>query len=136
VGGLANTDGAILMDTGFNVIGFSSEIVLAKCSRENADKQMLTLSGPLLTPDDLSNAKPLLNAEDKGMRHRSAIQLSLALNNAAIFVVSQDGNVSLLWDQDGRHYFWEDFDPKSFPFNYHSTLAEGLELDLENEFCE
>lgn len=140
-GGLASTDGAILMDTALNIIGFSSEIRLSECAPLAAGKQMHKISGHLIDEHHFrqlkrrhSQGKDVLATENYGMRHRSAIQLSLALKNAAIFVVSQDGNVNLLWDQGGQNYFWEDFDTKNMPFELMPTLFTPEERAAAEEY--
>ena len=40
-----------------------------------------------------------------GMRHRSAIRLCGTVDNLAVFVVSQDGGVSLIWNDKGDCYY-------------------------------
>jgi hypothetical protein len=42
-----------------------------------------------------------LDSEQKGMRHRSAIRLCATEPRVAIFVASQDGGISLVWNKDG-----------------------------------
>jgi DNA integrity scanning protein DisA with diadenylate cyclase activity len=43
-----------------------------------------------------------VDSESFGMRHRSALRCVGVTDQVAAFVVSQDGQVSLFWKQDGR----------------------------------
>ena len=45
---------------------------------------------------------PTVDSESFGMRHRSALRCVGVSAQLAAFVVSQDGQVSLFWKQDGR----------------------------------
>lgn len=121
IGGLASTDGAIVLDTGLNVLGFSSEILQSECSTFAVNKEILHVNGHLVELSSLQLAKPF-NPVHYGMRHRSAIRLSLALKDSALFVISQDGYVNLLWDRSGKHYFWEDINTKNIHFDISRTL--------------
>ncbi len=96
VGSLAGTDGAIVLRTDLTVEGFGTEIVLDKVKRAKAFKV-----------DDPMQREGLLelDTEQMGMRHRSAIRLCGTEPNIAVFVVSQDGGVSLVWSKDGDVYF-------------------------------
>jgi DNA integrity scanning protein DisA with diadenylate cyclase activity len=49
-----------------------------------------------------SAAWPAVDSESFGMRHRSALRCVGVTDHTAAFVVSQDGQVSLFWKQDGR----------------------------------
>ena len=60
-----------------------------------------------------------------GMRHRSAAKLCAAIKNIAVFVVSQDGGISLIWNKGGKVYFWEDFRTKNMPFDLLPTIFEA-----------
>lgn len=65
-GGLAGTDGAIILRTDLNVEGFGTEIVLDKVSRPKA----FEVDDPMQRTDFKE-----LDTEQMGMRHRSAIRL-------------------------------------------------------------
>lgn len=96
VGSLAGTDGAIILRTDLTVEGFGTEIVLDKVSPAKA----FNVDHPMQ-----KEGLPELDTEQMGMRHRSAIRLCGAAPNLAVFVVSQDGGVSLVWSKDGAVYF-------------------------------
>jgi DNA integrity scanning protein DisA with diadenylate cyclase activity len=49
-----------------------------------------------------SDTLPTVDSESFGMRHRSALRCVGVSEHVAAFVVSQDGQVSLFWKQDGR----------------------------------
>lgn len=96
VGELARTDGAIVLNTDLTIEGFGTEIVLDRVKRARA----FEVDDPLERKD-----RRELDSEQKGMRHRSAIRLCATEPNLAVFVVSQDGGVSLVWNKDGDVYF-------------------------------
>lgn len=96
VGSLAGTDGAIVLRTDLTVEGFGTEIVLDKVKRAKTFK----VDHPMQREGLLE-----LDTEQMGMRHRSAIRLCGTEPNLAVFVVSQDGGVSLVWSKDGDVYF-------------------------------
>jgi DNA integrity scanning protein DisA with diadenylate cyclase activity len=50
----------------------------------------------------------LLDVEEFGMRHRSAIRLVAAAPDVVAFVVSRDGSVNMIFGQDGRVTFHRD----------------------------
>ena len=45
---------------------------------------------------------PTVDSESFGMRHRSALRCVGVSEGVVAFVISQDGQVSLFWKQDGR----------------------------------
>lgn len=96
VGSLAGTDGAIVLRTDLTVDGFGTEIVLDKVKPAKA-----------FAVDDPMQREGFreLDTEQMGMRHRSAIRLCGTEPNLAVFVVSQDGGVSVVWSKDGDVYF-------------------------------
>jgi DisA bacterial checkpoint controller nucleotide-binding len=96
IGSLAGTDGAIVLGTDLIVEGFGTEIVLDKVKPAKA-----------FQVDDPMQRTGLeeLDIEQLGMRHRSAIRLCGTDSNLAVFVVSQDGGVSFVWNKDGNVCF-------------------------------
>jgi hypothetical protein len=95
VGHMAGADGAIVLRTDLAVLGFGAEIVLEQA----APVPVYEVQGL-----SLSRAE-LLDSEQFGMRHRSAMRLCAATPDAAVFVVSQDGGVSLVFHHQGQVYF-------------------------------
>lgn len=95
IGNLSGTDGAIVLRTDLSVEGFGTEILLdkAKCSK------VYKVSEPM------SKKREELDSEQFGMRHRSAMRLCSAVRDLAVFVVSQDGGVSLVWNDKGEACF-------------------------------
>jgi len=91
VGNLAGTDGAIVLGTDLKVRGFGAEILLDKAKRSKVS----------VVKDSLKRTKEEGDSESFGMRHRSAMRLCGATAGLAVFVVSQDGGVSLLWNDNG-----------------------------------
>lgn len=91
LGNLSGTDGAIVLRTDLTVAGFGAEILL-----ENAPKsEVFSVSDPM------KKTKVKGDSEAFGMRHRSAMRLCAAAEGIAVFVISQDGTVSLMWNEEG-----------------------------------
>lgn len=99
IGGMASTDGAVIMGADLTVEGFGAEIVLDKAGPAKAIK----VTNPVT---DVQSEE--FDSESKGMRHRSAIRLCAADPNLCVFVVSQDGGASLIWNRDGVVKFMAD----------------------------
>lgn len=91
IGNLAGTDGAIVLGTDLKVKGFGTEILLDKAKRSKV----------YMVRDPLGEAKEEGDSESFGMRHRSAMRLCGTTSGLAVFVVSQDGGVSLVWNDKG-----------------------------------
>ena len=72
--------------------GFGAEILLNNVKRS----KVYTVN------DALEGLKEEGDSESFGMRHRSAMRLCGATTGLAIFVVSQDGGVSLVWNDKGN----------------------------------
>lgn len=94
IAGLTAVDGALVMTTDLRVLGFGAEIVLDAAEPVIAYEA----GGPAQTRDQW----PTVDSESFGMRHRSALRCVGVTTQVAAFVVSQDGQVSLFWKQDGR----------------------------------
>ncbi|MCP4257046.1 MAG: hypothetical protein GY774_05910 [Planctomycetes bacterium] len=97
VGNLSGTDGAIVIGTDLSVLGFGAEILLDNAPRSEVYS----------VTDPLRKTKVEGNSEMFGMRHRSAMRLCAATKGLAIFVVSQDGGVSLVWNEEGESCYME-----------------------------
>jgi hypothetical protein len=97
IGGLADVDGAVVLNKRFEVIGFGGEIV-----------------------GDLPDVRRVMRARDLegesceeegtdgvGTRHRSLYRLIAAVPSAIGIVVSQDGNVRLVANKSGAVTYWD-----------------------------
>jgi hypothetical protein len=91
---LTAVDGALVLTTDLRVLGFGAEIALDASTQVQA----FEVDGAVRRPDRW----PAVDAESFGMRHRSALRFVAVTDDAAAFVVSQDGTVSFFWRQDGR----------------------------------
>ncbi len=91
VGDFAATDGALIMRTDLTVEGFGSEILLERVRRSRVYE----------VKDTFRRDRQLFDSEQHGTRHRSALRLCAACPDLVIFVVSQDGGVSLIWNDKG-----------------------------------
>jgi len=91
IGNFAGTDGAIVLGTNLKVRGFGAEILLDKAKPSRV----------YMVKDTLGRTREEGDSESFGMRHRSAIRLCGATVGLVVFVVSQDGGVSLVWNDNG-----------------------------------
>lgn len=94
-GNLAGVDGSIVIGTDLKIKGFGSEILL--------DKAIVTKVFEAREP--LNETMEEMDSESFGMRHRSAMRLCGSTTGLAVLVVSQDGEVSLVWNDKGRCCF-------------------------------
>lgn len=93
VGNLAATDGALVVQNDFKVIGFGGEITLNELERPS-----------VVELDSLGQRHPL-DVESYGMRHRSAFRLASQCPDVMIFIVSQDGDVNLVFSANEEVFF-------------------------------
>jgi hypothetical protein len=91
---LTAVDGALVLTSDLRVLGFGAEIVLDATRPVTA----FQVTGHARRGADW----PAVDSEGFGMRHRSGLRCVAVAQNAAAFVVSQDGTVSFFWQQDGR----------------------------------
>ena len=94
VAGLTAVDGALVLAADLRALGFGAEIVLDAAEPVIAYEMMGQAQAP--------ESWPTVDSESFGMRHRSALRCVGVTEHMAAFVVSQDGQVSLFWKQDGR----------------------------------
>lgn len=87
--------GAIALRTDLSIDGFGTEILLDKARCTKVYK----------VSDPASKVREKLDSEQFGMRHRSAMRLCSVARDLAIFVISQDGGVSLVWNDNGDMCF-------------------------------
>ena len=96
---LATVDGALVIDTLFNVLAFGA-ILIAPDSEHPA----------LIGPDGFGNpnGQPF-DISRYGTRHRSAFNYSAANHNSTVFVISQDGPIrAFRGDGDSSVLVWPD----------------------------
>ncbi|HEY9724700.1 MAG TPA: hypothetical protein V6D47_22045 [Oscillatoriaceae cyanobacterium] len=91
VANLSGTDGATVMRTNLAVVGFGAEIAAEAIE-----------TPPVYEVWEGSKVRRRLDLEQFGMRHRSAMRLCAAAPDVAVFVISQDGGVSLIFNRDGK----------------------------------
>ena len=96
IAALAAVDGALVIRSDLQLMGFGAEILLDSLPKAT----VYEVSGDVLR----NKAWPKLDDQSFGMRHRSAIRFVASHDNAAAFVVSQDGAISFCWRQDGQTY--------------------------------
>lgn len=95
IGHLAGADGAVVLRTDLALLGFGAEILLDQI----APSAVYEVSNTALYGGQE------LDGEQFGMRHRSAMRLCSIAPDVAIFVVSQDGEVNLVFNHMGRVCF-------------------------------
>jgi hypothetical protein len=91
---LSAVDGAVVLSSDLRVLGFGAEIVLDAAAPVSAYE---VAEGVHLA--SAADQRPVVDSESFGMRHRSALRCISVAQEAAAFVVSQDGTVSLFWKQ-------------------------------------
>ncbi|HWQ12617.1 MAG TPA: hypothetical protein VNL77_07455 [Roseiflexaceae bacterium] len=92
VGNLAAADGALLLRSDLAVEGFGTEILLDRVQQA----PVYEIHNPF------RGARNAYDAEQRGTRHRSAMRLCAAVPDLCVFVISQDGGVSLIWNDNGE----------------------------------
>ena len=100
IAGLADVDGAVVLTTGFELLGFGAEI--------GALPEVRTVRRAL----DVEGREWLLEpVEGVGTRHRSAYRLCQRFRRAVAVVVSQDGNVRFIAFHEGAVTYWDHVSP-------------------------
>ena len=95
IAGLADVDGAVVMTTRFEVLGFGAEI--GGLPEVRAVHRSLDLEGTMVLEE---------GADGVGTRHRSAFRLCQRFRRAVVIVVSQDGHVRFVaWHGDAVTYW-------------------------------
>lgn len=121
-GGLTAVDGAVLLTPSLRILGFGGEIrcELADCFRVLEYKHHSSTAGVHC------------DIEQFGMRHRSALKACGALAGAFAFVVSQDGDVALVWADGERVMIRKQFVPDVDAISVRVRLCLGdPEEDLQ-----
>lgn len=96
VGKLSGTDGALLLTADLRLLGFGAEIRLDRITSEIKVYKVKH-------PTDQEHEE--LDSGRFGMRHRSAIRLCSQCKDVVVFIVSQDGGISLVWNKEGKVFF-------------------------------
>ena len=99
VGKLSGVDGAIFITSNLELQGFGTEIRLDKIPSNTKVYKVRQYT---------ENNNEELDSEQFGMRHRSAIKLCSICEDVVVFVISQDGNISLVWNKESKVYFKSD----------------------------
>lgn len=97
IAGLAAVDGAVVMDTRVELLGFGAEIS-GKLPAVTSVARALDLEGESAVEE---------SAASEGTRHRSAYRLAGALAGSVLVVISQDGRVHFIRNVNGRVTYWE-----------------------------
>jgi hypothetical protein len=94
--GLADVDGAVVLTTRWEVLGFSAEIV----------GDLPDVARVAVARDPEASTRTFESTDGVGTRHRSAYRLCAAVRNAIAIVVSQDGTVRWVAWHDGEVTCW------------------------------
>jgi hypothetical protein len=97
IAAMTAVDGALVLTQQIDIVGFGVEIQATQVPL-NAVYQALDVEGTNL------QAVP---ADHGGTRHRAAYRLCLAAPDCLAIIVSQDGNVQFVHNQDGKVVFWD-----------------------------
>jgi hypothetical protein len=95
--GFCAADGAVLLTTQFELLGFGGEIS-SKLDRVETVRKALDLEGTLTIPEHTGAV---------GTRHQSAYRLCNTLHDVIAMVVSQDGSVQIIKWKDGALTCWD-----------------------------
>jgi hypothetical protein len=96
---LSSVDGAVVMNDQFAVLGFGAELTTVSPALTHV---ILHAEGQTPRPVPIDSF---------GMRHRSAFRLCSTLEDAVVFVVSQDGGIKAVKRVDGHVLVWPDITP-------------------------
>ena len=91
VASLSGVDGATVLDDTLTVLGFGWEI---KAKADPTDT--------ILEFDSSESSGEERTLDGVGMRHRSAAYLCQNVPNLVAYVISQDGDISVIFQNDGR----------------------------------
>jgi len=97
IANLTATDGAVVLDKRFGIVGFGAE-VSAELPLPARVFRALDAEGLERVPDDIENV---------GTRHRAAYRFVRNHSRGLAIVISQDGGVSFVANRDGEVVFWE-----------------------------
>lgn len=97
IAGLADVDGAVVMNKRFEVLGFGGEIL----------GDLPDVRRVMHARDLEGEAREEESTDGVGTRHRSLYRLSAAMPAAIGIVVSQDGGVRLVANKDGAVTYWD-----------------------------
>ena len=95
--GMAAVDGALVLTQQINFVGFGVEIQASQLPLDSVYRA-LNVEGTELQP---------VAVDHGGTRHRAAYRVCLAAPDCLAIVVSQDGSVQFVHNQDGRVIFWD-----------------------------
>lgn len=94
---MAAVDGALVLTQQVNVVGFGVEIQATQVPLDRVYRAL----------DVEAQTLEAVAADHGGTRHRAAYRLCLAAPECLAIVVSQDGNVQFVHQQDGKVVFWD-----------------------------
>jgi hypothetical protein len=94
---LSATDGALVLDKRFGLLGFGAE-VSAELPAPEQVWRALDIEANETLPEDIENV---------GTRHRAAYRFVQDNPTGLAVVISHDGGVSIVANRDGRVVFWE-----------------------------
>lgn len=95
--GMTAVDGALVLTHQIEIVGFGVEIQASQLPL-NQVYRALNVEGTELQP---------VAVDHGGTRHRAAYRVCLAAPDCLAVVVSQDGGVQFVHNQDGRVVFWD-----------------------------
>jgi len=97
IANLTATDGAVILDKRFRLVGFGAE-VSAELSSPSRVWRALDAEGDRRVAESVENV---------GTRHRAAYRFVQAHPRGLAIVISHDGGVSFVANRDGEVVFWE-----------------------------
>ncbi|HDR6299955.1 TPA: DNA integrity scanning protein DisA nucleotide-binding domain protein [Bacillus cereus] len=104
VASLTGVDGAVLLNTKLEILGFGTEITLSTPEVEYI-KEAKDANGETFTEIPINSF---------GTRHRSAIRFCSKIENSIAIVISQDGSVKAIKKVENSLYLWNNIDVGEF----------------------
>ncbi len=90
-----NVDGALVVSEQFELMGFGAEVL--------GEEPVISVHRAL----DLEGARTAEErADNSGTRHRSAYRFVMMVPTSVVSVISQDGSISFVANQDGKVVYW------------------------------
>jgi hypothetical protein len=97
IAGLAEIDGAVVLDKGFSLLGFGAEV--------SSEIAAPTRVWRALDPE--GERREVNAVEDVGTRHRAAYRFVRQHPRGLAIVISHDGGVSFVANRDGEVVSWQ-----------------------------
>ena len=97
-----SVDGAVVLSSNFDLIGFGAETLVDSSSNEEPDMCFISYDGTV----DVTK-----RYNDNGMRHRACYQFCNSIEGAVALIVSHDGFIKVCTKRDGKVVVYDNISP-------------------------